>query len=777
MKTLFLCFSGVLAYLSIYGQIRGTITDAETGSPLTGAHIVLYEHDGQVPFNQTISGRKGEYLLPGTYNRAMDLSVSYVGYRIVRISLGIPEGPVQKDIALPPALVPVGEVTVSAERRQRNLIDVSIPMAVAGAPQIDQKAGITPSDLFRNEPGLAVARDGIWATSLNIRGLSEQRIVTLVDGNRVETATDLAAGMSMMDLNDIERIEVIKGASSSLYGTGAMGGVVNIITRDGYYHDGLYASGSLGGSYQTVNRMHSQHASALTGNRNWYLRVSGTLRDAQNTMTPEGELLNSQFRDNNLSLKTGFRLSDAHEFKISFQQFHASDAGMPGGKSFPGPATATYTDASRRLFSATYLWKPRKGMVKDVQLKYFNQYILRDVELKPNPTTTITPSGYHLSNGLQLQTDLVEWNGHALVAGIDAWQRKLTTEREKTVLQGTNTVVRGEVPIPESYYKTIGLFVQDEFRPTAKLKITAGGRFDVVNVQNEEAVDPLYTMLNGVRNDNPPLRRITFEENNVNNYSWSANLGALYRVHSHIDLTASLSRAFRSPSLEERFKYIDLLSTVRIGDPHLSPEKGWFSDAGIRIWYEKFQASGNIFLNSMKDLIVEIPGTYIYNYTDDPGNFDTIPALINANVDKALLYGYEFVFDYNLYTGFSVTGKGSFIRGIEPERNSDLPQIPPFFGSLSLKYNHPKWFGAEIVCNLTADQDKIAEGESATKGYASYDLRIFSQPIDLKFVRLHAFSGIENFTDRAYINHLATNRGIIRYEPGRNFYLKLRFEF
>ena len=72
--------------------------------------------------------------------------------------------------------------------------------------------------------------DGPWATSINIRGLSENRLVILVDGHRVETATDLTASFSMIDVNDIERAEVIKGAQSSLYGTGAMGGIVNIIT-------------------------------------------------------------------------------------------------------------------------------------------------------------------------------------------------------------------------------------------------------------------------------------------------------------------------------------------------------------------------------------------------------------------------------------------------------------------------------------------------------------------------------------------------------------------
>ena len=99
------------------------------------------------------------------------------------------------------------------------------------------------SNVLASEPGIAMGSDGVWSTSINIRGLSENRLVTLIDGNRIETATDLTASLSMVDVNDIERVEVIKGAQSSLYGTGAMGGIVNIITKDGHFSGKPYSIG------------------------------------------------------------------------------------------------------------------------------------------------------------------------------------------------------------------------------------------------------------------------------------------------------------------------------------------------------------------------------------------------------------------------------------------------------------------------------------------------------------------------------------------------------
>ena len=125
------------------------------------------------------------------------------------------------------SLYRLGEIRVSSLRFQRLEREVAMPLVVVPGDLIPRQSSITLSDILANEPGLAVARDGIWSTSINIRGLGENRLVALVDGCRIETATDLAAGLSMIDPGEVERMEVIKGASSSIYGTGAMGGFLH----------------------------------------------------------------------------------------------------------------------------------------------------------------------------------------------------------------------------------------------------------------------------------------------------------------------------------------------------------------------------------------------------------------------------------------------------------------------------------------------------------------------------------------------------------------------
>ena len=785
--SLLICFSSFA-----YSQNRilsGTVIDTLSGEFLSDAHISVYKSNGKVLLDQAISGKRGDFSFSGLPAEDIRIVISFVGYKFLEKEISLMDNDLTDlEFKLENSPVPVGEVKVNALRQEKQLKNVSLPLTLVNMKQIEKNAAITIADVLKNEPGLAIARDGIWATSLNIRGMTEQRIVILIDGNRIETATDIAAGLAMVDVNDIERIEVIKGAASSLYGTGAMGGVINIITRDGYFNNGFYTKGSITGLAQSVNNMHSENVSVNLGNKSWYISAGGTYRNALNTMTPKGELLNSQFRDNNLSLKAALKPKDNHELKINYQRFFAKDVGIPGGSSFPGTAVATYPVELRDMISAGYTIKNSGKKLEEFQVKYFHQYILRDVELIPGPAVTITPSGFHKTNGVLMQTNWNLGQNNKLIAGLDIWQRFLETEREKKITQqvldssgnviSTKFTVIGELPIPDAWFTSGGLFIRDQFFLAGKkLEISLGGRLDLINIRNEKAIDPVYIIVNEIRNNNPPDQRISFDAGNVNNTSWSADISFLYHALPGFDLTLNTSRAFRSPSLEERFKYIDLGTTVKIGDPDLKPEDGYFIDFGSRIWKDRFQLSGNLFINSMRNLIIEIPGFAYYNYTNQPGRTDTVNALINSNVDQAILYGFDLISNYNFFDGFTLTGSASFVRGRDTRNETDLPLIPPLSGRLGIRYKIPKLFGTEFYMNLVADQDKIGSGEKESTGYASYDLNIYSAPIKLDFAELKIFGGIENITDRAYINHLGTNRGIVKYEPGRNFYVRMRVEF
>ncbi len=226
--------------------------------------------------------------------------------------------------------------------------------------------------------------------------------------------------------------------------------------------------------------------------------------------------------------------------------------GIPGGSAFPGPATATYTEISRHLFSASYEITAISDLLSSVKVNYFTQYIQRDVEMVPNTVTEtkipagtqrvtpelVVPIGNHLTHGGQLQTTWTPGKKNTLIAGVDIWSRTMRTNRTKYIrnevvnpagnVVKTINLVRGETPIPKSSFSSGGIFVQDEARLlNDRLTLITGGRVDGIVVENEAGTDIDYLIVDGVRNDTPPNQRITFPAGKNNTLSWSANAGML----------------------------------------------------------------------------------------------------------------------------------------------------------------------------------------------------------------------------------------------------------
>lgn len=782
---------------------QGTVRDSLSNKTIEGVVAVVTASGGiknsYFPGVSDVRGRFVISLPAGTYL----LSLRLLGYtpQVREIHISSDQ---QHEFLLSPQPVSLGEVEVTSLIVSHRIKELPIPVAVVPSFRFNKQSALTLSSVLAGEPGIAMGSDGVWSTNINIRGFNESRLVTLIDGHRVETATDLTASLSMTDVNDIERVEVVKGAQSVLFGTGAMGGIVNIITKDGHFSEKPYLSGNFVSGFASANRLFMNHADINSGSDRWYIRVSGAYGKAGDMRTPEGILPNSQYSTSNITAKLGIKPLGNHRFTLQYQRNWSVDVGIPGGDAFPGPAEATYTDIGRQLLAAGYEIRDLGEKLSSVRLSCFLQYIRRDVAMLPNTVTTtpiptgfqritpelVTPVGDHFTRGAKLQGT---WNlseKNTLIAGLDAWSRDLSTERRKNItveilnkensVVKTNYLVRGETPIPESSFSSAGIFVQDEERLlNDRLTLIAGGRMDGIRVHNERGFDIDYLITNGVRNDTPPNQRITFEGSSQSSISWSANGGLLYNLMKETDLSFSIARSFRAPSLEERFKYIDLGNYVRLGNISLKPENGYSANAGIRMWKKKLNFQADVFANRILNMITEVPGEFIYTWNTgaSEGLTDTLPAFVNANISKAFLVGFDAGFQFQIFSGFVLSGSGSYVRGKDTETGSNLPQIPPLNGRLGIRYTRNKVGTAELIIVGAARQDKIAVGETETGGFTRLDLALGSIPVNLGPARLQLFAGVDNLTNRSYTSHLSTNRGSISVEPGRNIFLRMSLAF
>jgi hemoglobin/transferrin/lactoferrin receptor protein len=772
-------------YFSSFAQnavLKGRITDSNTGEPLKGAIVFISSS------NIAYTGSDGSYTLSDLNKGSYELKISHLSYKTITELVSI-EGDTEINYLLESSPLEMYEVVVSTNRFDRHMTSSPYSELMVTQEQIELKPFQTLPDVLKEEPGLSIMSDGVWGKEISIRGLNRENIVTLIDGNRIATATDIAARLSLVDLNDIERVEVIKGASSSIYGSGATGGIINIISKTPSIENSTYFSGNLSAGYNSVNSSAMTAGSLTGGGSSWSSKISGSYRKADNTQTPDGELKNSQFKDYSFSGNLNISPLANHLLQLNYQLFKAEDVGIPGSSVFPDAADVSYPYERRELISAGYEIKNISSFFYKLDIKYSHQLIERDVLNIPHTVqnvaasgTTparrvsvlkITPHADHNNNNISLQGSFMLSTVNNLVAGIDYWDRKYDGHREKYQkievldtagnVRSTTDKIIGEQPLPDSKYSSLGFFVQDYAELIkSKLILSVGARVDKIDVSGSTTYNPVYEITNGTISYTPSGQKIIWNETEANDASYSSNIGLKYSVNQNLDMALSLGYSFRSPSLEERFQYIDQGTYVRIGNPDLNSEIGKSADLELRYYFNKFKITTGLFFNYFTDMVVEKPGT-----------FEGRTAYIKTNVGEARLYGFDLGTSYNFYSDFLIYANAAYVKGDDITSGGNLPEIAPLNGTVGISAGVPGYAVLDLSSIIFAKQNDPAVSEPATPGYAIFNLTVKSEKISFGKPGFFVTAGIENIFDKSYRNHLSSARGTILSEPGRNFFIKL----
>ena len=735
--------------------LNGIIKNSETKSPIENVSVMINELQ-----LMTTSDASGKFSFSKMREGEYTITFSRIGYRLKSQTILIVKGfEINLEVSLTKTELMLGEAVVTSTRSARIVKDVPLPIELIDEKTIERSIKISTSDVIEKAPGVSLVSDGTWATGVNIRGLSKQNIVYLIDGNRIETSTNISAGLSLIDLSNVKNIEIVKGGLSSLYGTGATGGVINIMTNRGSTSEKFYFNGFLSSSYASVNSGMATSVNLSASDRIWYANFAATIRNADDTKIPGGTLTNSGFQDNSFSFSAGLLPFENVELKFDYQKFTAEDVGIPGGAPFPSSAKASYPFAGREMLSGELEIKNLSSALSNISVKYYSQLIRREVEIIPNPNVIIAPSADHKTDGLLLQADWTLAKNHFLISGIEAWERSYIGERTKTIIPRNKVII--DKPVPNSTFGTIGFFLHDELHLIQnKFKLNLGARYDLIRVTNEQTNNPVAIITNGNEIVPPPNPDASYDAADVNNNSWSGNVGMLYSLFDDINLIFNTAYTFRSPSLEERYQYIDLGSTVYYGNPNLEPEKGLSYDLGLRVWKNKFTITADGFINLFNDLVIDQPIS------------DT--SYQKQNVGKAQLMGFDARMEYNFLQRYVIYASVAYVNGKDMETDEYLPQIPPLNGTLGLKIPFRNYVDIDLSATFYNEQNRVSPDEIVTPGYVYFDLAINSYPIHISLLNIQIFAGVENIFDTSYRSHLSTYRGINLTEPGRNIYAKVK---
>ncbi len=666
------------------------------------------------------------------------------------------------------------EVIISVTRSESVLSDVPLTIGIVSKDQIEDFQPLTPVEAMQYQAGVIKQSDGGLASTPVIRGLSRERAPLLIDGNSIVGGR--IRSYSLIDPYQIERIEIIKGPASAFWGSDAVSGLVNVVTRkaeSGYDKD-FKIGGSLYGGYQSVNE-HLRGRVELEGRgKGLDFLIGAGGRDASNTKVPGGEVENSQFETFNTDINIGYSPSENQRIEVSGKYFRNDNVGFPGGLGAPGPPIIDrqFSPDLQRALNISYDAKNISDRVASIGARLF----FKKQELHINQRTNVFfPNTQNVNRqiDLMLDVDVPFWGAKFFTALRLGDKQKLTVGtdflREHRIglhrdlmidIFNPMGVMVNEVNMPftqiqpDSFYTGLGLFAIDEIILSDKIDLLLALRYDYVKTTIDD--DPF-----GI----PSIAAIYNDDNTEDtDGAVSGNLGISFHATDDFNLSANVANSFRATDLFSKYHFTAVGQGFLIPNPDLNPERGVFYELSAEYNGDKFYAGVNFFQNYVDDLFV------LQDIT-----FDSTASVQNQNIGEATITGLELELRARVGSFGEFFYIGSYLNGNNDITDGALPQIPPFHNLFGFRYQgRTNKFFAQIAVRSVGEQNDVAPNEIETPGYTVVN---FNSGLNLhelieNFPHAKLMFGVTNLGDESYRSHLSRggpgNQNVF-LEPGRSF--------
>lgn len=734
--------------------VSGVVTDS-LGRPLSNAQVLL-SPGGRGTTTNSAGAFNFRSVPPGRYH----LDVSLIGYAPAHASITVAADgePVMVEIQLHASPLALEGVMVTGTPGASDPLTVARSATQISGRQFDRQLSATVAGMLEHEPGISARYSGPATSAPVIRGLTGERVVMLENGQRTGDLSGSAPDHALsVDPLSATRIEVVRGPASLLYGSGAIGGVVNVIGTDISGHVPSRVEGYVAAQGMTVTPGGAATAQLLVPlSERVVLSGRGGVRRLDDVRIGGGDVLDNSFFNNaTANLGLGYvsgRLSGG--VAVNAHQF---DYGVPFGHSH-GPADADHdhdhdhdhgehagVDLQGERYDVRVQggWDPPGTTIRRVDFSGSGQWYEHDeIESDGSIGTTFTLRTQTLD--LRADTDLGHLRGTVGLSGL-LKQYEPTGEEALTPFARSGNLglfIFQEMPLVPGAHDS-------EFVPHLQL----GGRYDLYDISTETS------------DDFGPGRDRTFR-------AFSGSLGVNFPLPQGVSLGASVSRAFRAPSVEELFSGALHAATgsYDVGNPDLNPEVSVGVEGIVRAHTSSLNALVSAYHNRLSDYIApEIVGDT--TLVDDHGSF-TVP-LNRFRQEDATLTGVEGKVEVRAGESLVVGVRGDRVRG-RFASGAPLPYMPAARVGGEVRWDDGRFNVGIDALHAFAQRD-VPQHEFATDDYTLLNVGAgFSRSAG---GLIHNVSlRVENLADVVYreatsrIKELAPN-------PGRNVSLVYRVLF
>ena len=669
------------------------------------------------------------------------------------------------------------QIVVTPGRQEQASGDAPAPITVFDRDSIEKIQPEKMADLFKTIPGVEIDGEGPFRGLPVIRGLSSNRVLILVDGQRLNNARESTtfAGIqpALVNLSEVERIEVLRGPASVQYGSDAIGGVINIITRQpDLGEQDFKVNGDVAIEYGTISDSQAGRVS-VTGTGSGfsfyaggsyekvddYTAASGASDDEryEDYVLEDDTVPNSGMEQTNFNGGVKFLTGQQGVLRIDAEVVRTQDVGFPGFSLESNGIEFTFPNFDRDKIGVSWSTGPVWGL-SDISLSTYYQAVNKE------SASVFDFPGFFSDSSTKSEIDSIGFNAqsiayvgqHHLTFGLDFYNDNVDdTALSETCFGPFCLPPSTEVAVPKSEQTGLGVYIQDGWSLSDAVTLQLGLRGDTFDF---------------VSQDDPDYQGESFDETDS---AVSGNIGVTWNVTDHVNLNALLARGFRTPNLQER-SFFGLATNGEayiLQNPGLSSESSWNYEIGTKVRYDRYSGGLHFFYNELSDFItLEVLDLDDPNCTSPPAP-PGVQCAQFENIAKATIWGIEIDLETIFADWWTAFGSVAYMVGDNDTTGEPLSTIPPLKVVLGLRYQRTNWWSEGNLRFLDRQTDLPEDDpffDTGTVGFTVYDLR---GGYDFDF-GLGVLIALENITDKLY-NEPFNNRP----EPGRNFRATLRYRF
>lgn len=655
------------------------------------------------------------------------------------------------------------DVIVTASRVEQELADVNMSVSVITSDQIEKDAGATTiADLLESTvPGIRVNNDGGQGIDrIKIRGEDSFRTVVMIDGQRISEQKSMSGVPLLIDPSQVERIEVIRGPASVLYGSDAIGGAINIITKKGGTKP---VQGTVSAGFNSSNSGKNASASIYGGANGWKYRIAAATSDTDNLDTARGEMPNTESKTTSADAFLSYDIEPNKTIGASFS-YHDLEF-MSGSVTYDNPEDFyVHVPEWERMRGA--LFGEFKNLTDTlVRLRIDAYHERNEKQMNNHVAASSGPMSYYVENladndtktsGLSLQTDWQVGSNHYLITGYE-----YSIDQLEAISQTYNSLLPSMMPdhngiVSDKFFdgeqSRHSLFATMESTVAQDWILNYGVRYTWVD--SEMDIDISKGSGTAGKQDSSDGKAVF-------------NVGATYKGFENLTLRANWSQGYRYPLLQEQYVDTSMGSSsgITYANPDLKPETSDNFEIGARYTNGTVRIDAAVFYSDADDYIttVAIDNNNNYRYTN-VGKAKTIGFELDAGVQLG---------DFEPYTVLTILRREYEENGVETTKTG-TPKVTARYGiRYNTEYNGALWRAdAYAVTQSATESLDVSDPDAEVISYGG--ATTFNLTGGVSFGPDNAYSfdaGFYNIGDKAY-----QNNGAI-YEAGRHFAVKLNAKF